>query len=62
MATKQTKSFTVVGLLILIVLFLVVNMVSSTLFTNSRIDLTENELYTLTEGTRNILKNIEDFQ
>jgi ABC-type uncharacterized transport system involved in gliding motility auxiliary subunit len=58
MSTKQTKSFTVVGLLILIVLFLVVNMVSSTLFTNSRIDLTENELYTLTEGTRNIVKNI----
>lgn len=60
MATKQTKSFTIIGLLILVVLFLIVNMVSSTLFTNSRIDLTENELYTLTDGTRNIVKNIEE--
>lgn len=60
MAAKQAKSFTIVGLLVLIVLFLVVNMVSSTLFTNTRIDLTENELYTLTDGTRNIIKNIEE--
>ena len=57
---NKTKSFTIIGLLVLIVLFLVVNMVSSTLFTNTRIDLTENELFTLTEGTRNIIKNIEE--
>ena len=60
MATKQTKSFTIIGLLVLVALFLIVNMVSSTLFTNSRIDLTENELYTLTDGTRNIVKKIEE--
>ncbi len=60
MAAQKTKSFTIIGLLILVVLFLVVNMVSSTLFTNSRIDLTENELYTLTDGTRNIINNIEE--
>ena len=35
-------------------------MVSSALFTNSRIDLTENELYTLTDGTRNIIGKIEE--
>ena len=35
-------------------------MVSSSLFTNSRIDLTENELYTLTDGTRNIVNKIEE--
>ncbi|QMU60933.1 MAG: hypothetical protein GKR92_04170 [Gammaproteobacteria bacterium] len=58
--SKKTKSFTVIGLLVLIVLFLVVNMVSSTLFTNTRIDLTENELFTLTDGTRNIIKSIEE--
>ena len=60
MAAQKTKSFTVIGLIVLIALFLVVNMVSSTLFTNTRIDLTENELYTLTDGTRNIIKNIEE--
>ncbi len=60
MASNKSKSFTIIGLLALIVLFLVVNMVSSTLFTNSRIDLTENELYTLTDGTRNIISKIEE--
>ncbi|MFK7815005.1 MAG: GldG family protein [Gammaproteobacteria bacterium] len=60
MAAQKSKSFTIIGLIVLIVLFLIVNMVSSTLFTNSRIDLTENELYTLTDGTRNIIKKIEE--
>ncbi len=60
MASNKSTSFTVIGLLALVVLFLVVNMVSSALFTNSRIDLTENELYTLTDGTRNIISKIEE--
>ncbi len=60
MATQKTKSFTVIGLIVLIALFLVVNMLSSSLFTNSRIDLTENDLYTLTKGTQNIINNIEE--
>ena len=60
MVSNKKKSFTIIGLLALVVLFLVVNMVSSALFTNSRIDLTENELYTLTDGTRNIIGKIEE--
>ncbi len=60
MAAQKSKSFTIIGLIVLVVLFLVVNMLSSKLFTNSRIDLTENELYTLTDGTRNIIKKIEE--
>jgi len=60
MASKKSKSVTIVGLIILAVLFLVINMVSNTLFTSSRIDLTENELYTLTDGTRNILGTIDE--
>ena len=60
MATQKTKSLTVIGLLVLAVLFLVVNMASSALFTSSRIDLTENELYTLTDGTRSIISKIEE--
>ncbi len=60
MVTQKTKSFTIIGLLLLALLFLVVNMLSSTLLTNARIDLTENELYTLTDGTRNIIKKIEE--
>lgn len=60
MTTQKTKTITSLGLIVLAVLFLVVNMVSSTLFTNFRADLTQNELYTLTDGTRNIITNIEE--
>ena len=60
MAVQKGKSVTAIGLIVLAILFLLINMVSNNLFTSSRIDLTENELYTLTHGTRNIVKNIEE--
>ena len=60
MATQKTHSITILGLIVLAILFLVINMASSTLFTGVRADLTENELYTLTKGTRNILSNIDE--
>jgi ABC-type uncharacterized transport system involved in gliding motility auxiliary subunit len=60
MAKDHLKSLTIIGLFVLVVLFLLVNMVSSTVFTNSRIDLTENGLFTLTDGTRNIIKKIDE--
>ena len=60
MTTQKTKTITSLGLIVLAVLFLVVNMVSNMLFTNFRADLTQNELYTLTDGTRNIIANIEE--
>ncbi len=60
MAMQKTKSVTIVGLIVIAILFLVINMVSNNLFTSSRIDLTENELYTLTDGTRNIVNDIEE--
>lgn len=60
MATQKTTSITLIGLVVLAVLFLVVNMVSGTIFTSVRADLTENELYTLTKGTRKIVSSIEE--
>lgn len=60
MARQKTASITLVGLLVLAALFLIVNMASSKLFTSVRADLTENELYTLTDGTRNIISSIEE--
>ncbi len=60
MATQKTTSITLIGLVVLAVLFLVVNMVSGTIFTSVRADLTENELYTLTKGTRNIVSSIKE--
>lgn len=60
MAAQKTKSVTTIGLIVIAILFLVINMVSNSLFTSTRIDLTQNDLYTLTDGTRNIVQNIEE--
>ena len=60
-ATKtMTKTISYSGLLILAVLFVLVNMVSGNLFKSTRMDLTEDKLYTLSSGTLNILKSIEE--
>ncbi len=48
------------GLLMAIALLLALNIVSDITLKSMRLDLTENQLYTLSEGTHNILKNIEE--
>ncbi len=48
------------GLLLAVVLFFAVNIVANTLLTSSRVDLTQNRLYTLSEGTLNILGRLEE--
>ena len=48
------------SLAMLAVLFVAVIMVSNALFRGMRADLTENNLYTISEGTRNILKGIDE--
>ena len=55
-----SKTISYSGLLILAMLFVVVNMVSSNLFKSARIDLTQNRLYTLSAGTINILASIQE--
>lgn len=47
-------------LIIAIVLFLALNIFTSGAFRSARLDLTENRLYTLTQGTRNILKSLDE--
>jgi len=54
----HTKLLTTTGLIVVLALFLAVNIVSNTLFKTSRLDLTEGKLYTLSEGTKNILKSL----
>jgi ABC-type uncharacterized transport system involved in gliding motility auxiliary subunit len=54
------KILTTSGLLIAILLFLAVNIVSDVTLKSTRLDLTENQLYTLSEGTKNILKALEE--
>lgn len=48
------------GLLLVAVIFLAFVTVSQTLFRGARLDLTENQLYTLSEGTRAVLGKIEE--
>lgn len=48
------------GLVIIVVLLLTINLVSGLFLKNIRIDLTEDHLYTLSEGTQNILGNLKE--
>lgn len=48
------------GLVLGVVLLLALNMTSSRLLAGARLDLTENELYTLSQGTRNIIGSLKE--
>ena len=48
------------ALILLAVLFVVLTMLAGLLFKNLRVDLTENQLYTLSDGTVNILEALEE--
>jgi ABC-type uncharacterized transport system involved in gliding motility auxiliary subunit len=48
------------GLVIALALFLGINVISNQTLTSLRLDVTENNLYTLSQGTRNILDRIEE--
>ncbi|MEM7304618.1 MAG: GldG family protein, partial [Pseudomonadota bacterium] len=57
---KMSKTISYTGLFILAVLFIVINMLSTNLFNGMRIDLTQNKLYTLSEGTLKITESIQE--
>jgi len=48
------------GLLLIALAFLLFNGVSGMLFTNARLDLTEQKLYTISEGTERILDGLQE--
>ena len=48
------------GLAVAVVLFFTVNVLSHVAFRSARFDLTEQRLYTLTEGSRNILQGLDE--
>lgn len=54
------KILTSSGFLMAIVLLLAVNIISNTTLTSARLDLTDNKLYTLSQGTKNILASLEE--
>jgi ABC-type uncharacterized transport system involved in gliding motility auxiliary subunit len=54
------KTFTTGSVLIAIVLLLSINIFSNNALTSARVDLTDNNLFTLSDGTRNILKGLDE--
>jgi len=54
-----TKIMTGTGLVLAVVLFLAVNVLSNRL-QSTRLDLTDNQLFTLSEGTANILRGLQE--
>jgi ABC-type uncharacterized transport system involved in gliding motility auxiliary subunit len=54
------KLLTVGALAVLAVLLVAVILISNTLLRGARLDLTQNHLYTLSQGTRNILVSIDE--
>ena len=60
MEQKNRSVYSAGTLVLLAVLFLTLTVLSSVFLKGMRLDLTENGLYTLSDGTRNILKNMDE--
>ncbi len=60
MEQKNRSGFSAGVLVLLAVLFVSLSILSSVFLKGIRFDLTENGLYTLSEGTRNILKHMDE--
>lgn len=60
MNLTQRRISTGVALLVLALLFVALMVLTGALFRGARLDLTENRLYTLTEGTQAILAKLEE--
>ena len=60
MKQKIRSAYSAGTLLLLAVLFVTLTILSSTFLKGMRVDLTENSLYTLNDGTRNILQNMDE--
>ncbi|MGH8034956.1 MAG: DUF7088 domain-containing protein, partial [Lysobacterales bacterium] len=57
----QKKSlYSMLSLVLLLVLFGSLSLLSDRLFRGLRIDLSENHLYTLSDGTRNVLAGLQE--
>jgi ABC-type uncharacterized transport system involved in gliding motility auxiliary subunit len=60
MEQRNRSLFSLGSLALLAVLFIALTVLSGTLLKGLRLDLTENSLYTLSDGTRNLLSNLEE--
>jgi len=57
---KKQAVYSLGSLLLLVVLFVALTMIAGSLFKGFRFDLTENRLFTLSEGTGRILESLEE--
>ncbi|MCG8370350.1 MAG: Gldg family protein [Proteobacteria bacterium] len=60
MSTRSQKRLGASSLVLLLVAFVMAVIVSNQLFKGLRIDLTDNRLYTLSDGTKRIVRDIEE--
>jgi ABC-type uncharacterized transport system involved in gliding motility, auxiliary component len=60
MTSRKKRTLTTTSLVILAVLFIALTTLTNTLLRGQRIDLTQNKLYTISSGTKNILNSIEE--
>jgi ABC-type uncharacterized transport system involved in gliding motility auxiliary subunit len=60
MTTKQQRTIGLTALLLLGLAFFAAVVATNTLLRGMRIDLTENQLYTISPGTRSVLESIEE--
>jgi ABC-type uncharacterized transport system involved in gliding motility auxiliary subunit len=60
MSTSSQRSLSTTSLLLLALAFIAAVIISNQLFGSWRIDLTENRLYTLSDGTKRILEKIDE--
>ena len=56
----NSKIFTAAGLLLGLILFVALNTLGGSLFRSTRLDLTSEKLYTLSDGTKNILRDLPE--
>lgn len=56
----QKKFLPFVTLLMVVVIVLAANLIGALLFRNVKLDLTEERIFTLSDGTRSIIRNLED--
>ena len=56
----MNKLYSTGALVLLAVLFVVLTMLAGLTLRNLRVDLTENDLYTLSDGTVNILESLDE--
>ncbi len=60
MSTASQRNISTSSLLLLVLAFIAAIIVSNQLFSGWRVDLTDNRLYTLSDGTRQILENLDE--